>query len=169
MSAKSSFSRGMGRQSRQIPGRGVMPLGIQSAGIAVLGVLKAQLCRPLIHQPDKGLLTPGNLHRRRVGCVVARRQQHARCQLMEGHAVPGLQAHGSALHLDSIGIHCKVPVLIGLLQGEQRCHDLGGTGIGKPFIRVLGVEQPSAVRVHDTAASAFTSRSPAMTATVISP
>lgn len=66
-----------------------MSLGIQAAGIAVLGVLKAQLCRPLIHQPDKGLLTPGNLHRRRVGCVVARRQQHARRQLMEGHTVPG--------------------------------------------------------------------------------
>lgn len=105
-----------------------MSLGIQAAGIAVLGVLKAQLCRPLIHQPDKGLLTPGNLHRRRIGCVVARGQQHARRQLMEGHTVPGLQAHSSALHLDGIGIHCKVPVLIGLLQSEQRCHDLGGTG-----------------------------------------
>lgn len=89
---------------------------------------------------------------------------------MEGHTVPGLQAHGSALHLDGIGIHCKVPVLIGLLQSEQRCHDLGGTGIGKPFIRVLGVEQPRPLSASmTTAASAFTSRSPAMTATVISP
>ena len=133
-------------QHRHIPGRGIVPLGVQSVGIGEAGMGHAQCRRLFIHQCYEQLQPSGAL-RQGQRRVVAGAQQQAVQQLLHPHRFAGLQVHGRALgHV--LPRHGNGVVRLCLLQRHQRRHDLGGAGNEHLLIAILFVEQLPRVRVQ---------------------
>ena len=138
-----------GSQPGHVQGGGVVVLIPQAVGVGEMGPRHPQIPGPLVHPAHKGLHVPGAVggqgHRR----VVARVEEEAVEQGLQGDLLPRLEVERGPLDarpllLDGDGLGQVIQVF----RRHQGGHQLGDAGDGPLLVLILGIEDAAGVRVQ---------------------
>ena len=128
----------------------------QTGGVGKMGVLAAQLLRPLVHLLHEGVHGAGHGLAQDVARLVGGDHQHAVQQLLHRQRLAHLDVGGAAvLHHALHGglgggdalVHPQLAAVHGL-QHQQGAHDLGDAGHGQLLVDVLIVQDGAAVGIY---------------------
>ena len=115
---------------------------VEASAVDKVGVLHAQLRRPLVHPGHEGLLAAGHMLGQGAGAVVGRGDHDGLEHLPQGELLPDLEIDlAAALGRRGLrGRHHVVPADAALIQGlhhQQQRHHLGHAGRGQLFMVVF--------------------------------
>ena len=139
-----------------IPRGGVMAGLGQAGGVGKMGVLAAQLLRPLVHLLHEGVHGAGHGLAQNVARFVGGDHQHTVEKLLHRQRFTHLDVGGTAvLHHALHGglgggdilIHAKLAAIHGL-QHQQGAHDLGDAGHRQLLVHILIVQHRACLAVH---------------------
>ena len=140
----------------QVVGAGVVAGLGQAGGVGEVGVLAAQLLRPLVHALHEGVHGAGHRLAQDIARLVGGDDQHTVQQLLHrqrftfhdvgGAAVLRQAAQGAGGGGDGL-IHPQLAALDGL-EYQQGGHDLGGAGDGQLVVGVLVIEYGARLGLH---------------------
>ena len=128
----------------------------KAGGVGKVGVLAAQLLRPLVHLGHEGVHRAGHGLTQNVARLVGGDHQHAVQQLLHRQRLAHLDIGGAAvLHHALHGglgggdllIHAELAAVDGL-QHQQGAHDLGDAGHGQLLVDILIVQDGAGAAVH---------------------
>ena len=142
--------------AEDVPGGGVVIVVMEPVGVGEVGVLHAQLLRPLVHPLHESGDVPGHGDGQGVGGLIGGGYHQAVEQVVDGDLLSGLEvggggvlrhAHKGLLRHGDQSVHGQLAPADGL-QGQQAGHDLCDAGGIPDIVGVLLVEDLAGVQVH---------------------